>query len=420
VKNLCVIGQGIVGLPLALRAVRAGYRVVGYDTSEDLTAGLRRARPRPYGSGAGPDDLHEALRTGRYTASSDPQSCAGFEIAVITVPTPLRDGAPDLTSVRQSATLLARFLRPSTTVVLESTSYPGTTEDVVAPILEHGSGLVAGTDFSLGYSPERIDPGNDIWRLHNTPKVVSGVNDTSLGSVASFYRDIVSAVVPVSTPRVAELCKLVENTFRYVNIAFVNELAVLSHELDIDVWEALDAAATKPFGFLPFTPGPGVGGHCLPIDAAYLSWVVERAAGRRFQLVELASDINRGMPDYVVSRLAAGLNDRGKAVNGSRVLLLGLAYKANVADARESPAYRMVELLLRSGAEVRVADPYATDAGLDARAVRVDATKEEVARADAVILVTDHEAFEMDALAAHASYLLDCRHRVTGPNVDPL
>lgn len=256
---------------------------------------------------------------------------------------------------------------------------------------------------------------------NNTPKVVSGVNDASLQSIASFYRDLVGVVVPVSTPRVAELCKLLENTFRYVNIALVNELATLAHDLGIDVWETINAAATKPFGFLPFLPGPGVGGHCLPIDSSYLSWEVQRSVGRKFRLVELADEINQGMPDYVVHRLAAGLNERKKAVNGSRVLLLGLAYKANVADAREPPTFRLVDLLLRLGADVRVADPHAVGTAVDARAVWVEATKEEeVASADAVVLVTDHDAFEIDALVAHASYFLDCRHHACGPNVETL
>ena len=306
---------------------------------------------------------------------TDPAACADFDVAVITVPTPLRDGLPDLDYVEAASRTLARYLRRGSTVIAESTSFPGTTQEQVLEWLEEGSGLTAGTDFHLGYSPERIDPGNGSWTLAATPKIVSGINDDSLAAVESFYQGIVDRTVPVSSPREAELAKLIENTFRHVNIALMNELAMFGHELGIDVWEAIDAASTKPFGYMPFYPGPGVGGHCLPIDPSYLSWRVERALGRRFRFVELANDINDHMPDYVVHRLLMALNKRGRPVNGSRILLLGLAYKKNTGDARESPAVRVADLLVRMGADVRAADPLVTEpTDIAQTVVRVDAT----------------------------------------------
>jgi UDP-N-acetyl-D-glucosamine dehydrogenase len=306
-------------------------------------------------------------------------------------------------------------------VIVESTSYPGTTQEKVLAWLEDGSGLVAGADFRLGYSPERIDPGNRAWTLASTPKIVSGIDDDSLAAVEGFYRGLVDRTVAVSSPREAELAKLIENTFRHVNIALVNELAMFGRELGVDVWEAIDAASTKPFGFMRFTPGPGVGGHCLPIDPSYLSWRVERALGQSFRFVELANDINSHMPDYVVRRLMLALNKRGRPVRGSRILLLGLAYKKNTSDARESPAVRVAELLLRLGAEVRAADPLVTEpAVIDPAVARVDATPEEIASADVVVLLTEHDAFTASDVGRHARYVLDCRRVLSGPNVETL
>jgi len=366
-------------------------------------------------------ELQEILDAGTFHPSADPRSCAGFDVAVIAVPTPLREGTPDLRYIEESARTLARYLRPGATVALESTTYPGTTTDLVGPLLEEGSGLIAGVDFHLGYSPERIDPGNRTWNLVTTPKVVSGVNPASLEHLQAFYGSVVEHTVPVSDPKVAELAKLMENTFRHVNIALVNELAVFAHELGIDVWEAIAAASSKPFGYMPFVPGPGVGGHCLPIDPSYLSWRVQRTLGQSFRFVELANDINNHMPDYVVRRLVGALNQRRKPVNGSTVLLLGLAYKKNSGDARESPARRVASLLLDMGAEVRAADPHVVeDAHVDRRVVRVAATAEQLAEADAVILLADHDAFDLELVVEHAGYVLDTRHRVTGPNVESL
>ena len=414
-----VAGLGYVGLPLAMRAVAAGHQVTGYDV--DLNRVKRLEAGESYVEDVPAGELAAALGTGRFRPSAHADACAGFDVALITVPTPLRDGLPDLACLEAASRTLACYLRPGATVIVESTSYPGTTQEQVLAWLEDGSALIAGTDFHLGYSPERIDPGNQAWTLATTPKIVSGIDDASLAAVQGFYQGITARTVAVSSPREAELAKLIENTFRHVNVALVNELAMFGRELGVDVWEAIDAASTKPFGFMPFHPGPGVGGHCLPIDPSYLSWRVERTLGQQFRFVELANDINGHMPDYVVRRLLLALNEHGRPVRGSRILLLGLAYKKNTGDARESPALRVAELLRRMGAEVRAADPLVTEpALLDQAVARVDATPEEIASADLVVMLTDHDAFRASNVAGHARYVLDCRRVLSGPNVETL
>ena len=402
-----------------MRAVEVGYDVVGYDVDEGRIK--RLAGGQSYVEDITDTELAHALETGRYKPSSEAKACRGFDISVITVPTPLREGNPDLTYIEDAAGTLARFLRPGATVVLESTTYPGTTEELVGPILEEGSGLTPGDDFHLGYSPERIDPGNKTWTFTTTPKVVSGVNDTSRDAVAGFYGDLVDEIVTVKGTREAELTKLLENTFRHVNIALVNELAVFAAELGIDIWDAIDAASTKPFGYMRFTPGPGVGGHCLPIDPSYLSWRVKRTLGQSFRFVELANDINDHMPDHVVRRLTLALNRNRKAVNGARVLLLGLAYKRNTGDARESPARVVAERLLALGAEVRAVDPYVVEEHVDRRVVQVELTEAEVRDADAVVILTDHDDFDYDLIAREARFVLDTRNRLgAGDRVERL
>jgi UDP-N-acetyl-D-glucosamine dehydrogenase len=415
--KVVVVGQGYVGLPVAMHAVEAGFDVVGFEVDAARVKRLN-AGESPV-EDIGDDILRAALATGRYRASTQAADLAGFGVAVISVPTPLRDGAPDLSFIEQAAATLSAFLSPGACVILESTTYPGTTEEVVGPLLEGGSGLVAGTDFHLGYSPERIDPGNIAWTLRTTPKVVAGIDEPSRRAVEAFYASFVETTVPVSGTRVAEMTKLLENTFRHVNIALVNEMAMFAHELGIDVWEVLDAANTKPFGYLRFTPGPGVGGHCLPIDPSYLSWRVRRSLGQPFRFVELANDINEHMPDYVVRRLVLEFNRRGLAVRGRRVLVLGLAYKKNTGDARESPSMVIVRQLAGMGAAIAVADPFVEDRFVPTDVERVDLTESEVERADAVVLLVDHDAFDYTALE-RASYVLDCRHRVAGANVEYL
>jgi UDP-N-acetyl-D-glucosamine dehydrogenase len=408
-QKVVVVGQGYVGLPLAMRAVAVGHHVVGFDCDEGRIT--RLAAGESYVEDVASHEVSRALASGRYVPSADPQSCSGFDVAVITAQTPLRDGAPDLSHIESAAATVARFLRPGATVVLESTTYPGTTDELLGPILEQRSGLVVG-DFHLGYSPERIDPGSAEWRLDNTPKVVSGVDDASLTAVRGFYDQLVERTVPVTGTRVAELSKLLENTFRHVNIALVNELAMFAGDLGINVWEAIEAASTKPFGFMSFYPGPGVGGHCLPIDPSYLSWRVQRALGRTFRFVELANDLNAHMPEYVVSRLIVGLNRRAQAVKGSRILLLGLAYKRNSGDARASPALVVAARLLQLGAEVRAVDPHVVEEQVDGRVLRVELSADELEAADAVVLLTDHDAFDLDVVATDSRYVLDTRHRL--------
>ncbi|MBG0563936.1 nucleotide sugar dehydrogenase [Actinoplanes aureus] len=415
--RVVIAGQGYVGLPLAVRAAEVGHEVVGYDV--DTVRVGRLAAGESYVEDIPAERLRAVLADGSYRASTDPADCAGFDVALITVPTPLRDGVPDLSYVEACAELLAGHLRHGATVVLESTTYPGTTEEVVRPILEKRSGLTAGTDFALGFSPERIDPGNPTWNVINTPKIVSGVDETSLKRVKEFYDTVVETTVTVASTREAELAKLIENTFRHVNIALVNEIAMISNDLGIDAWQAIDAASTKPFGFMRFTPGPGVGGHCLPIDPSYLSWRVQRALGQSFRFVDLANDINNHMPDYVVRRLIDALNRRQRSVSGSRILLLGLAYKKNTGDARESPAVRVVQLLSQMGAEVRVADPHVVEAVHGAPDLTmVTPTAEELRAADAVVLLADHDEFDYDLIAREAGYVLDTRRRLTGPAVE--
>ncbi|HEV2087211.1 MAG TPA: nucleotide sugar dehydrogenase, partial [Cryptosporangiaceae bacterium] len=354
--RVVVVGQGYVGLPVAMRAVEVGYDVVGLDVDRRRVDRLRSGSC--YVEDVSDRELVAARAGGRYLASWDYADAAAFRFAVITVPTPLREGSPDLSFIEESVHALAPHLCAGSTVVLESTTYPGTTENLVKPLLEQGSGLRAGVDFFLGYSPERIDPGNRDWTFVTTPKVVSGIDPGSLAAVQGFYDSLVQKTIAVRGTREAEMTKLLENTFRHVNVALVNELALFSHMLGIDVWDAIDAASSKPFGYMRFTPGPGVGGHCLPVDPSYLSWEVKRTLGRTFRFVELANDVNDHMPDYVVQRVIAGLNRHRKAVNGARVLLMGLAYKKNTGDSRESPALRVAELLHALGAEIRAVDAH--------------------------------------------------------------
>ena len=417
--RLVVVGQGYVGLPLAMRAVEVGYRVVGFDVDANRVK-LLEAGESPV-EDVGDDELRAALDAGTYLPTADPARLEGFDVAVISVPTPLTEGSPDLSFIDAAARALAPALRAGATVVLESTTYPGTTEELVLPAPRGRLG--PGGRQRL---PPRLQPRAHRSRQHGRtasrtrPRWCRASTRRRSRAVQSFYDRLVETTVPVSSPREAELTKLLENTFRHVNIALVNELAMYAHDLGIDVWEAIDAASTKPFGYLRFTPGPGVGGHCLPIDPSYLSWRVRESLGVPFRFVELANDVNDHMPDYVVRRVTMALNERRLAVNGQRILLLGLAYKRNTGDARESPSRRIADLFVDLGAEVLVADPHVDDRHLPDGVTRVDATPELAETCTAVVLLVDHDGFDLDAIAARAPYLLDTRHRVSGPGVEYL
>jgi UDP-N-acetyl-D-glucosamine dehydrogenase len=409
--KVVVVGQGYVGLPVAIRASAVGFPVVGFEVSDARVAALLAGDS--YVGDIGNEQLATALASG-YRPTTDPVQLAEFDVAVISVPTPLRDGMPDLSYIEQAGATLAPHMRAGCCVILESTTYPGTTTELLAPVLERGSGLAAG-QYALGYSPERIDPGNPTHGLVNTPKVVSGVDDASLKVVDAFFSALVDRTVPVGSTAEAELVKLLENTFRHVNIALVNELAMFAKDLGVDVWRAIDAAATKPFGYMRFTPGPGVGGHCLPIDPSYLAWRVKRHLGRTFRFVELANEVNEHMPDYVHDRVMTMLNRERKAVNGSSVLLLGLAYKKGTSDWRESPSVQVAERLAASGAVVQFCDPYIPAVNArDVRFVMVPFDTSRLAAADVVVVLVDHPEFDPATIAEHARLVFDTKNLLTG------
>ncbi len=409
-RRVVVVGQGYVGLPVAIRAVEVGFDVVGFDIDKARIDRLRKAET--FIDDITDGDLVIAVSTGRYLPTDDPAALAGFDVAVVCVPTPWRDAAPDLSYVEDAAAITAPHITPGCCVILESTSYPGTTEEVFIPILEAGSELRAGEQFYVGYSPERIDPGNKTWRIDNTPKIIAGVNQASLQALADFYGRLVEHTVPVPGLREAELAKLLENTFRHVNIALVNELAMYCHALGLDVWSVVDAAATKPFGFMKFTPGPGVGGHCLPIDPCYLSWQARRSLGRGLRFIDMANDVNDNMPDYVVSRVVTHLNQRRRAVNGSRILLVGLAYKRNSRDTRQSTAIAVAQRLDDLGADLRAIDPLIDVDEIPSYIQMVPGESSQVTRADLVIVLADHDVIDWELFEQHADRVLDTRNRL--------
>jgi UDP-N-acetyl-D-glucosamine dehydrogenase len=402
-EHVVVVGQGYVGLPLAVAAAEVGHRVTGVDLDEHRVAALNRAES-PVGD-VPVQQLVELRRSGRYEASSSYDPVREADVVVICVPTPFADDAPDLSHVRAAGQAVGERLRPGTLVVLESTSYPGTTDEVLTPILLAASGLTA-SELDIAFSPERIDPGNPSYGLRNTPKVVGAATDRARERAQAFYATFVDEVVPVSSAGAAEMAKLLENTFRHINIALANEMAVMCRALGLDVWEVIEAAATKPFGFMPFRPGPGVGGHCIPVDPMYLSWKV-RQHGATSRFISLARDINASMPAYVVSRVQELLNDVGRAVRGSEVLLVGVTYKPDIADLRESPALEVLRRLRELGAQVRYADPYVAD--LDVPAIDGADLADAVGQADCVVLLTPHTGVDHEAVAAGCRLLLDTR-----------
>jgi UDP-N-acetyl-D-glucosamine dehydrogenase len=410
--SISVVGLGYVGLPLLLRARQAGFPVTGLDIDREKVRALREKRS--YVTDVSTEDLETLDRAARVTSRADALRKA--EAILISVPTPLRDNEPDLRPIESAARSIARHLQPGTLVALESTTYPGTTEEVVRPLLE-ASGLRAGRDFALAYAPERINPGQGIDHIETTPRVVGGLTPACTEIARELYETLVREVHTVSTPREAEMAKLVENVFRHVNIALVNQLAIVSRELGVNIWEAIDAAATKPFGYMPFWPGPGVGGHCIAIDPTYLSWRVRQRMGFRMSLVELAQEINTQMPAYVASRIADALNERGQAVKGAKILGVGVAYKPNVNDARESPAIEVLERLARLGANVSYHDPFVPDAEIGRRHLRsAPLTPETLSAQDCVALLTTHGDTDNAAIVEGATLIFDARGIIDDPS----
>jgi UDP-N-acetyl-D-glucosamine dehydrogenase len=385
-----VIGLGYVGLPLAIQATNSKLKVYGYDINEK--------RVSHYNDGQSSiedisnQELQKSLNDGLFL-SADPKYLSDSEAIVISVPTPLTDYQPDLSFVRSAAETIAQHIVKEQIIILESTTYPGTTVEVLVPIIEEISGLKAGVDFYAGYSPERIDPGNEKWNFKNTPKVISGINEKSLQKIKAFYEKIIDSVVSVGGTKEAEMVKLLENTYRHVNIALINELAILCNMLDIDIWEVVDAAKTKPFGFESFRPGPGVGGHCIPVDPNYLSFKT-RQIGKPVRFVELAQEINNSMPNYVVSRLLEKMNLLEKPFKNSNILILGVAYKKDIGDVRESPALGIIENLLDRGVNVKYFDPYVSEIDVKNQKINKEESLDNIKNYDLILVHTAHTEFE--------------------------
>ncbi len=410
--TLAVLGMGYVGLPMAIEFARVGFTVLGIEVSQERYEALTRGES--YIADLSDEDLKEALESGRFKPRKDTAALADADAILICVPTPLRKSKdPDLTAILAASRAVAETLRPGQLIVLESTTYPGTTEEILLPMFEE-KGLKVGEDFFLGFSPERVDPGNGRFGVRNITKLVGGVTPACSALGAALYGQLVDTVVPVSSPRVAEAAKLLENTFRSVNIGLANEMAFVCRHLGVDVWEVIDAAATKPFGFMAHYPGPGIGGHCIPLDPHYLSWKA-RLSGYEPRFISLASEINGSMPQYVVDMISDRLNDASKPVRGSSVLILGVAYKPNVSDARESPAQEIMEMLLDKGANLRYCDPFvpAYTVG-DHTFTREDLTPELLRDSDCVVIVTHHRDFDYETVVREAPLVIDTRN-VTRP-----
>ena len=409
-----VIGLGYVGLPLAVEFANAGYHVVGLDIDQRKVDAI--AAGTSYIPDVPESDVARLVAAHRLQATTDFAEIARLDTVNICVPTPLRKTKdPDVSYMVAAVTEVARYLHPGMLVILESTTYPGTTQELARPILE-ATGLKAGRDFFLAFSPERVDPGNPTFNTHNVPKVVGGTTPDCAALARTLYERAIARVVTVGSTQAAEMVKLLENTFRAVNIGLVNEIAMMCDTLGIDVWEVVDAAATKPFGFMPFYPGPGLGGHCIPIDPFYLSWKAKQS-GFDARFIELAGEINGHMPEYVVSKITAALNQQRKAVNGSRVLVLGVAYKRDIDDVRESPALDVMKLLHEHGAEVEYSDPHVpfltADAWHGPQALKGIALSPDVIESfDCVVVTTDHTAFDYEMLVEHSRSVVDTRNAI--------
>ncbi|MFP4171329.1 MAG: nucleotide sugar dehydrogenase [Candidatus Hydrogenedentota bacterium] len=411
VENVGIIGLGYVGLPLAVEFARGGLHVIGVDVEPIRVAELNQGNSHILD--VRPEDLAPLVSAGKLEATTDFGALAAVDAICICVPTPLRKSLdPDISYIVQAAEEVSRILKPGVLVVLESTTYPGTTEEVLLPKLEE-SGLKAGKDFHLAFSPERVDPGNQRFTTRNTPKVVGGVTPACVERAVSLYTHAVDHVVPVNSARAAEMVKLLENTFRAINIGLVNELAIICDRLGVDVWEVIEAAKTKPFGFMPFYPGPGLGGHCIPIDPLYLSWKL-RTVNYTARFIELASSINSNMPEYVVEKITDALNGEKKSVNGSRILMLGVAYKRDVSDMRESPALDIMALLFHKGALLSYADPYVPEVDLLGEHFVADGLEEGLERFDCVVIATDHSAFDYQRVVRESKVVYDARNATAG------
>ena len=403
-----VIGLGYVGLPLAVEMVKAGYRVLGFDVNPAVVTGLERGESHVR------DITHEELRgaraDGRLEATTDMSRLDEPDVISICVPTPLsKFKDPDVSFIRAAAEAVTKTLRPGQMVILESTTYPGTTREILLPTLEAGD-LRVGIDFFLAFSPERVDPGNTQYLTKNTPKVVGGITPDCLRVAMAFYQPAIDTLVPVSTTEAAELVKLLENTFRSVNIGLANEMAIVCDKLGVDVWEVIDAAATKPFGFMKFLPGPGLGGHCIPIDPHYLAWKM-RGLNYKTRFVDLAGEVNTEMPLFWIRKVTDELNSQGKAVRGAKILVLGVAYKRDIEDVRESPALDIINLLEGQGAEVTFHDPYVPELDRDGKSqASVPLTAETIREADCVMIVTDHSNVDYELVRDNSKGVVDTRN----------
>ena len=407
-----IIGLGYVGLPLAVEFARQGFSVTGIDIDQARIQAIKKKRS--YILDIKDEDLVEVVREDALKVTFDFKDLARLDTVSICVPTPLRKTKePDISYIVAACEEITRFLHPGQLIILESTTYPGTTDELILPMLS-STGLKVGSDFFLAFSPERIDPGNKIYHTRNIPKVIGGITPACTRMAGVLYEQIMEKVIPVSSTKVAEMVKLLENTFRSVNIGLVNELALMSHRLGIDVWEVIDVASTKPFGFMPFYPGPGLGGHCIPCDPFYLSW---KARSHNFtaRFIELAGEINSQMPGYVVGKISDALNNKKKSLSGARVVILGVAYKKNISDTRESPAIEIIQLLRGKGARVSFADPYVPKLVTDGFTLRARPLSRRLLKAsDAVVIVADHDAFDYKFIVAEAPLIIDTRNATKG------
>jgi len=405
-----VVGMGYVGLPVAVAFAEAGFEVVGIDLDLEKVAGLSAGHS--HGTDVEDDRLAPLVKSGRFTITDSFERTGDSDAVLICVPTPITNGAPDLGAVRASTEAIARYLKKGSLIVLESTTYPGTTQEILLPILET-SGLTAGTDFFLAFSPERIDPGNERFPFEDIPKVVGGIDEDSTTAAETLYLQVLAKVFTVSSPREAELAKLIENTFRHVNIALVNELAVYAHEMGINIWESIEAAATKPFGYMAFWPSPGWGGHCIPLDPAYLSWRVRQDRSHEVRFVELAQAVNSEMPRHVVERISALLNEQGKAVRGSKILGIGMAYKGGTDDTRESPGVRILNAVAKRGAVISYHDPLVPELELGGAELDSADLASAVEEADLVVVFVPQTGIDWSVLD-RAVKVFDCCNVLRG------